>query len=77
MAPRIRYCDARGPAPQLSQSLMNWGESAPLGRVPRGQPNGVLDHVVGDRDPAHEILIRDDLFAGQHVVELGGEQAGG
>ena len=29
-APRIRYCEARGPAPQLIQSLINCGADGSL-----------------------------------------------
>ncbi len=35
LAPRTRYCAARGPAPQVTQSLTNVGRLAPRARVGR------------------------------------------
>jgi hypothetical protein len=35
LAPRMRYCDARGPAPQLTYFLMFAGPSGESGRVER------------------------------------------
>src|SRR5437899_1960500 len=35
LAPKIRYCDARGPAPHATNSLMNAGDSASGARVIR------------------------------------------
>ena len=61
-APRIRYCEARGPAPQLTQSCTNCRVGR-LGPASRARPHRVGDDVLGDRDAADRLLDPQDVRA--------------
>ena len=71
LPPRIRFCPARGPAPQSIRSLMNCGVCGSAGRVARTSRVDVLDHVIRDRHARHELLEVHDRLAREHLLQVG------
>lgn len=69
LAPRIRYCEARGPAPQLTQFLTNSSEPFSFGRV-ADYIHGVSDQMVRYRHPPDKLLEGNDIVRREDLVEL-------
>ena len=64
----MRCCGARVLAPYETHCLMKSGALGP-GRLVRARLHGVARHRLGDRHATHELLERDDVGAGDRVLE--------
>ena len=56
LAPRIKYCEARGPAPQRTKRFTRSDVPSLSGRVAPTKATRKPDHFVGDGHGTHELL---------------------